>query len=136
MARSTSSGVLVQIVVALITALATVGVAYFQYVLPQTKSQAKVAATNAVAAVEIPVAVNNPTQNETDRPLFLVWFCGAAHEEREIEALIGDTPENLQLVSSTVGSSRISFSVIVPSGWYYRVRETSGRPCQFRGWKI
>lgn len=91
----------------------------------------------AGAYTEVDVSVNNARTNSGRRPIFIVGFCNAASDSREIEARVGPNPERLSLVSSATGRDRINLAVVVPPGWFYNVRETTSvGVCNFRGWTI
>lgn len=128
--------VLVPIITALITSAATVLVAYFTAVKPAAIKQAQTSAQEAIASAEVPIVVGQVGQNTTGRTVLIIALCGAALEEREIEGRMGAAPGDLALVSSALGRSRINFTLPVPPSWFYDVRETGGKPCQFRGWKL
>lgn len=139
--KPTALQIVAPVLAAIVTALATVTVAYIQFVKPQTQQEAKEVAESAVQArlpefIEAPVAVGKTTKNTDRQPLLIIGFCGAATEYQELEGKIGHTTDSLELVTSSGGTNRMNFTMAVPPGWYYNVRETNGKQCQFRGWKL
>ncbi len=87
---------------------------------------------------EVVIAIDTPTQNTTKLPIFLAGICDIpppGSQEREITGRLSPTlSAEMPLVAAAQGPRLLSFQMIVPPGWFYKVRTASGPPCAFRGW--
>lgn len=94
------------------------------------------AATNADPPRD--VKAGEVYHNETRRAYFVTLFCNATLEPKDLEAKLGQAPETLSLVASESGGDRMSVSVVVPPGWFYRidVTEVGGLGCNFKQWSL
>jgi hypothetical protein len=138
----------VPLVSALIGAIVSILVAYFQFVVgPRQELRKDAERDRGVAEEQAPPpteAASGPqirvpkgdVLNDSDSPLFVVAFCGASDKDREIEGRLGRTVDTMELVTSATGTARINFSMLVPPRWYYNVAETRGNVCVFRAYRM
>ena len=84
------------------------------------------------------IAPGKVFQNSSRRPYFLTLFCNATRQSKDMTAEIGNVPQSLKLIASESGGDRMSASVVVPPGFYYRVDATQvpGLGCSFKQWPL
>jgi hypothetical protein len=102
------------------------------------RAEANAADLRLPSDTEIDVPLGKIRRNTWPRPVLIVGGCNASLTVREIEALLGANQQAMTVVSSVTGSGRITLTLVVPSGYYYNVRQTLGAApgCDFRGWRI
>ncbi len=130
-----------QLLGTIITAAATVAVAYFAALKPAANEavQENIRNREQEVAQGIPVAINSrPIKNDTGYRLLLIGFCNATADSKEVEVWIGSAEDQMRLVASESGTDRLTVTCVVPSQWYYRVsyRQVPQGGCDVTAWKI
>jgi hypothetical protein len=77
-------------------------------------------------------------ENKTRRAYFVTLFCNATRDPKDLEVRLGQTTDSLSMVASESGGDRMSVSVVIPPGWFYRVdvNEVPGLGCNFKKWSL
>lgn len=128
------------VLTALITAGGAVFGSYLTVIKPKSEDAAR-AEVQRILSDRKPLVIGantNPRENNGSNPVFVWGFCNGTRDSKDLEALVGETAQELALVQSASGAGRIAISFLVPPGWHYQVRHDAveGVGCTFSGWYI